>query len=153
MHWMILPLKRYADFEGRSRRMEYWMFQLLNIIVSIVLAGPFAFAVISADLAAGGQPVDEPLAAMGALGFASIGLYGLYVLAIICPAIAVTVRRFHDRGLSGWWVLGLTLGGMIPFIGFLASIASFIITLLPGDQGTNRFGPDPKDPTNAEIFA
>ncbi len=50
MEWMILPFKRYADFQGRSRRMEFWMFQLLNAIVALVLAGPFFFSYLSATV-------------------------------------------------------------------------------------------------------
>lgn len=160
MHWMILPFKRYADFKGRSRRMEYWMFAVLNFIVSIVLAGPFYFAFVgaamSADPAMGGS--DEALAqaimgGVGTLGTIGIGLYGLYVLAVIIPSIAVTVRRLHDRDMSGWWYLGFILASFIPFLGIIAGIAFLVLMFLPGTPGPNRFGPDPKDPSNADVFA
>ena len=59
MEWMILPFKRYADFQGRSRRMEFWMFQLLNAIVALVLAGPFFFSYLSATVAAAGDPARK----------------------------------------------------------------------------------------------
>ncbi|MEM1196538.1 MAG: DUF805 domain-containing protein [Pseudomonadota bacterium] len=153
MHWMILPFKRYADFQGRSRRMEFWMFQVLNIIVAAVLAGPIIFAVVSAAAAAelGGNP--NPLEALGTLGTASAGLYGLYALAAFIPSLAVTVRRLHDRDMSGWWYVGFALAGLIPFVGFIASIAFLVVLLLPGTAGSNRFGPDPKNPYEEDVFA
>lgn len=81
-------------------------------------------------------------------------LAGLFYLAVILPMIAVSVRRFHDRDLSGWWYLGGLLAGMIPYIGFLASIAMFVVTVLRGTDGENRFGPDPLKPlSSADVFA
>ncbi len=159
MEWMILPFKRYADFEGRSRRMEFWMFQLLNALVAAVLAGPFFVALICASLA----NVDDPAATeaavaelfAGGMGLSAIGvgLYGLYALAALIPSIAVTVRRLHDRDMSGWWYLGLTLASLIPLIGFVCSIALFVLMVLPGTSGSNRFGVDPKDPYAEDVFA
>lgn len=159
MQWMILPFKRYADFEGRSRRMEFWMFQLLNLIVALVFAGPFFFSFMGASMAAAGNPAAEAQLAenifAGGLGLSTIGLglYAIYALAVIIPSIAVTVRRFHDRDMSGWWYLGLTLAGLIPFVGFLGSIAMLVFMVLPGTEGSNRFGPNPKDPYAEDVFA
>lgn len=120
MEWMLLPLKRYADFQGRSRRKEYWMFLLGVVIVSIVVG------------------IIEGITGMaGMIG----GIYGpltlLLLLAIIVPAIAVQVRRFHDQDKSGWFVLL----GLIPFLGGLIVL---VFMLLEGTQGPNRFGEDPK---------
>ncbi|MEO0642403.1 MAG: DUF805 domain-containing protein [Pseudomonadota bacterium] len=153
MEWMILPFKRYADFQGRSRRMEYWMFQVLNVAIAVVLAGPFFFALISASAAAelGGSP--DPFEALGTFTLILTGLYGIYALVALIPGIAVTVRRFHDRDMSGWWYLGLALAGAIPFVGFIASIAFLVLMFLPGTDGPNRFGPDPKNPYNEDVFA
>lgn len=161
MEWMILPFKRYADFEGRSRRMEFWMFQLLNITVALVLAGPFFFSFMSASIAASasGDPaaeaamMEELLAGGFSLSMAGVLLYLIYALAVLVPSIAVTVRRFHDRDMSGWWYLGLTLAGLIPLVGFVGSIAMFVFMVLPGTSGSNRFGPDPKDPYAEDVFA
>lgn len=159
MEWMILPLKRYADFQGRSRRKEYWMFMLLNIIVMMVLAGPFIFNLISASAATAGSPGGDEaaIAAMmeggGGLSMISLGLYGIYALAVFIPSIAVTVRRLHDRDMSGWWYLGLVVAGLLPVVGFLASIALIVLMVLPGTQGANRFGADPKDPYAEDVFA
>lgn len=159
MEWMILPFKRYVDFQGRSRRKEFWMFQLLNLLVAVVLAGPFFVSFIGASVANADDPIaqEAALTAMleGGLGLSAIGLglYGIYALAAFLPSIAVTVRRFHDRDMSGWWYLGLILAGLIPFVGFVGSIALLVFMVLPGTQGSNRFGPDPKDPYSEDVFA
>jgi uncharacterized membrane protein YhaH (DUF805 family) len=159
MEWMILPFKRYADFQGRSRRMEFWMFQLLNFVVALVLAGPFFFSFMSASIASAGDPGADAAAIEAmfeggmTLSFVGVGLYGVYALAAFILSIAVTVRRFHDRDMSGWWYLGLTVAGVIPFIGFLGSIAFLVLMFLPGTPGSNRFGSDPKDPYAEDVFA
>lgn len=135
------------------------MFQLLNAIVALVLAGPFFFSSIGASIAAAGDPAAEAALAenlfAGGVGLSAVGLgiYGLYALAAFIPSIAVTVRRFHDRDMSGWWYLGLLAAGLIPFVGFIASIALLVLMCLEGTRGTNRFGPDPKDPYSEEVFA
>ena len=152
MNWMILPFKRYAEFSGRSRRMEYWMFALLNAIVVTVLM----FIVLGAGGAAGVLEADaagDPVAGMSAL-FGGLGIIIIiYALAILLPSIAVTVRRLHDRDMSGWWYLGAIIGGMIPLVGILVSIAFLVLMALPGTPGPNRFGPDPKGVGEAETFA
>lgn len=159
MQWMILPFKRYADFQGRSRRKEFWMFQLLNLGMILLLAGPFISSVVSASIANAGDQAatDAALAAMFEGGFslslAGLGLYGLYALAAFIPSIALTVRRLHDRDMSGWWYPGVAVAGLIPLVGFLASIAWFVLMVLPGTAGSNRFGPDPKDPYAEDVFA
>nr|WP_298929313.1 DUF805 domain-containing protein [uncultured Erythrobacter sp.] len=159
MHWMILPLKRYADFAGRSRRMEYWMFAVMNFVISMVLAGPAAFAYFAAiaavDPTAAGSEAEMAEALMGGigtLGWAGLSLYGLYFLAVLIPSIAVVVRRLHDRDMSGWWYLGFIVASLLPFVGILASIGFIVLMFLPGTDGPNRFGPDPKDPSNTEVF-
>ncbi len=76
MNWYLEVLKKYAVFNGRARRKEYWYFVLFNIIISIVLA------VMGMDL-----------------------LQWIYTLAVLIPGIAVTVRRLHDTERSGWWLL------------------------------------------------
>lgn len=129
MEWMLLPLKRYADFSGRSRRKEYWMFVLGVFIVAIVLS------------------IIENMAGLsGMVG----GVYGplmtIFFLGILIPSIAVQVRRFHDQDKSGWFVLL----ALIPFVGGLVVL---VFMCLEGTRGPNRFGPDPKDPSGAEVFA
>jgi len=162
MQWMILPFKRYADFKGRSQRKEFWMFQLLNLILAIVLVGPFFGSLIGASNASGDGPgaeeatveamVEAGLA--GGMGLTAIGLmlYGIFALAALIPSIAVTVRRLHDRDMSGWWYLGLVAASAIPLVGFAASIALLVLMVLPGTDGDNRFGPDPKNPYGQDVF-
>jgi len=132
MHWMLLPLKRYADFTGRSRRMEYWMFSLgLTVAVALFVFAMFAFMDFT-------EAMDFPAAI---LLFFGVGIIAW--LAIIVPSLAVSVRRFHDQDLSGWFVLL----GFIPYIGGLVMI---VFMCLPGTKGDNRYGRDPLDPDGVE---
>lgn len=79
---------------------------------------------------------------------------GLCLLATILPVLAVQIRRFHDRNMSGWWYLALVILGLVPYVGLIASIAILVISVLPGTVGTNKFGPDPLRPeVRAEVFA
>lgn len=154
LEWMIMPLKRYADFKGRSRRKEFWSFFLLNMIVIIVI---YALIVATGGGAAMMQSAMDnpgnPMAVYGSL-FGGIGLLlVLWGLATIVPNIAVAVRRLHDRDMSGWWYLGIFIGNFIPIVNIVAGIAFLVLMLLPGTPGPNRFGPDPKDPTSSEVFA
>lgn len=159
MQWMILPFKRYFDFEGRSRRMEYWMFILFNTAVALVLTGPVLFTAFGVALdpelsAAGDDAVGEAiLASMSGFGGLSLALYGLFALFAFIPSIAVTVRRLHDRDMSGWWYLGFTVAGILPLVGLIASLVFLVLLLLPGTAGSNRFGPDPKNPYDEDVFA
>lgn len=105
---MFLPLKKFADFEGRARRKEYWMFFLFSLIVSFVLGA-----------------IDEMITP-GGIGF--LGL--IFQLGVLVPSIAVAIRRMHDVGKSGWFIL-------IP-------IYNLILAVSEGEKGTNQYGPDPK---------
>ncbi len=156
LDWMILPLKRYADFSGRSRRMEYWSFILFNAIIYTVLiglmfAGGFPMMAAMSDPSMASDPTFSE--GPGALFWVGAGLLGIYALAVFIPMLAVVVRRLHDRDMSGWWYLGVIVASMIPFVGFIAGIAFLVLMVLPGTPGPNRFGPDPKDPAGAEVFA
>ncbi|MGX7925174.1 DUF805 domain-containing protein [Tsuneonella sp. HG094] len=149
MEWMILPFKRYAEFSGRSRRKEFWMFFLFNVIVYAVLA-ILAFGVLGAQVE---LDPNNPLSIYAGL-FSGAGLLILlYALATLLPNIAVSVRRLHDRDMSGWWYLGIMVASFIPLVGMLASIAYLVLMALPGTPGPNRFGPDPKGEGEAEAFA
>lgn len=151
MEWMILPFKRYAEFTGRSRRMEYWMFVLLQIIVYAVLALVVFGIGGGLEEFANADP-EDPMAVYSML-FSGAGLLMVvWWLATIIPSIAVGVRRLHDRDMSGWWYLGFIVLSIIPIVGIIASIAFLVIMLLPGTPGPNRFGPDPKDPSQAGVF-
>lgn len=151
MEWMLLPFKRYADFNGRSRRMEYWMFALFNLIVMVVLGGITFAGIGGMDAMMASTPGAMPQ--FGALAYLGGGLLGLYLLATLVPNIAVVVRRLHDRDMSGWWYLGVIVAGMIPLVGTLVSLGFLVLMFLPGTPGPNRFGPDPKDPAQADVFS
>ncbi|MCB2064548.1 MAG: DUF805 domain-containing protein [Novosphingobium sp.] len=152
LDWALLPFKRYFDFQGRSRRMEYWSFALLIFVIYIVLVGIMMAGGMSLA-ALSGDPAAAAAMEMGPLFYVGAGLLALFALAIIIPSIAVVVRRLHDRDMSGWWYLGFIVASMIPFVGFIASIALLVLMFLPGTVGPNRFGPDPKDPGSTEVFA
>ena len=148
MEWMLLPFKRYADFNGRSRRMEYWMFQVFNFIVLMavgLIVGLVGYATGSFESGSSG-PSTFLIIVLSILVLAWLAVF-------LVPSIAVTVRRLHDRDMSGWWYLGAVVVGMVPFIGYIASIGFTVLMFLPGTPGPNRFGPDPKDPTSASVFA
>ena len=119
MYWYLEVLKNYADFNGRATRKEYWYFALFNIIVSIALA------VID-----GVTGTFSAKAGMGMLG-------GLYMLGVLIPGLAVSVRRLHDTDRNGWWLLI----ALIPVIG---AIVLLVFMVQDGKLGENYYGPNPK---------
>jgi uncharacterized membrane protein YhaH (DUF805 family) len=124
MEWMLMPYKRYADFSGRSRRKEYWMFYLLFIIVYFVLGALMAMGAPSVD------PMTGEMSGGGAMATLGGGLLLLFVLGSFIPSLAVSIRRMHDQDRSGWWIL--------------CPILNIIFLFFDGTPGDNRFGPDPK---------
>jgi len=114
MNWYIAVLKKYAVFSGRAGRTEYWMFVLFNFIFSLAasLIGILTF---------------------GILYVVSI----LYGLAVFVPSLAVGVRRLHDVGKSGWYLLII----LIPIAGPIWFLVLMCIDSQPGD---NQYGPNPK---------
>ena len=110
---------KYFCFEGRARRKEYWMFALFNGIVGVAISW-------IASLLAG---------ATGMNGITYLG--ALYNLAVFIPGLAVSVRRLHDIGKSGWWFLIL----LVPFIGAIVLLIFFCLDSQPGG---NKYGPNPK---------
>lgn len=123
MEWMLMPFRRYVEFSGRSRRKEYWMFVLFNLIVYFVLALLFGAYQVT--------PEGEIDFGPGPM------LLSLYALIAFLPSLAVVVRRFHDQDKTGW----LALLALIPFIGGLIVLVFMVIE---GTRGPNRYGPDPK---------
>lgn len=101
-----MPLRRYADFQGRSRRMEYWMWVVFQILVYLVLT--IMMFAVGGSVMALAQDAESP-AAMAGLGGGMLivmGLIGIFWLATIIPSLAVMVRRLHDSNKSGFWLLG-----------------------------------------------
>lgn len=120
MNWYLKVLNQYADFSGRARRKEYWMFVLFNMIFAIV-------AMI----------LDNVLGiAWELIGYGP--LYALYLLVMFIPGLAVSVRRLHDVGKSGWMFLIV----LIPIVG----VIWFLVLLCSdGQQGSNKWGQNPKE--------
>ena len=137
MSLMFQPFKKYADFQGRARRSEYWLFSLFCFIVGMV------FTILR--IATGGLESLES-GRMDPIGILNL----LFSLAILVPSLAVGFRRLHDTNRSAWWILI----GLIPIIGWIVLL---VFTLLPVAPGPNRFGPDPKSPLagvdTAEVFS
>ena len=121
MNWYLEVLKKYAVFSGRARRKEYWFFALFNVLISFVLG----FIEVGMGL------VDK--SGRGPLS-------GLYTLAILIPGIAVSVRRLHDTGRSGWWLLI----ALIPCVG---AIILLVFMVQDSEPGPNQYGPNPKEAT------
>lgn len=138
MEWMLMPYRRYADFSGRSRRREYWMFALFYVLVMIALNAVFG----TNEVERGNGAFSYGSRLVGAGGW--IG--GLFWLVSIVPGLAVSVRRLHDQDRTGW----LLLLWFIPVLGWFALL---VLMCLEGTRGPNRFGPDPKNPTPADVFS
>ena len=120
MNWYLEVLRKYAVFDGRARRKEYWMFALFNIIIILALG------------------LVEGLLGIGDLGGSGYGPLSLiYSLGIILPSVGVAIRRLHDTGRSGWWLL-ITL---IPILGGLVVL---VFMILDSQPGSNQYGPNPK---------
>ncbi len=112
MNWFLIALRQYATFSGRARRKEYWFFFLIYLLIFI------------------GLGLLDRLLGMDLLG-------KLFVLAMLLPSVAVGVRRLHDTGRTGWWLLI----GLVPILGLLL----IYFAVLDSDPGTNAYGPSPKN--------
>lgn len=114
--------QKYADFSGRARRSEYWYF-VLAYFVAIV-----ALEILGVILGAIAKP----------LGVLVLIVLFVAILGIIVPSLAVGVRRLHDTGKSGWFLLF----GLIPFVGGLILLVFMVMDSTPGP---NQYGPNPKE--------
>ena len=164
MEWMLMPYRRYAEFSGRSRRNEYWMFMLLVVIIEAVLLGLMFGAGFSAFAALGGATAVDRTAGLSGIG-PLLWIVGIVLvvwgLATIIPSIALAVRRLHDRNMSGWYLVGLfvavlilsRLGSIGSLLTFVVEIGWLVLMALPGTQGPNKYGPDPLGRSDAEVFA
>lgn len=113
MEWYKeVVLRKYAQFDGRAHRTEYWNFFLFNVLIYL------------------GISVVEALVGLGGL------VSGLYGLAVLVPGIAAAVRRLHDTGRAGWWVLL----ALVPLVG---AIALLVLLAQEGEPGANAYGEGP----------
>ncbi|WP_030322253.1 DUF805 domain-containing protein [Streptomyces sp. NRRL B-3229] len=112
MNYFLDVLKKYAVFSGRARRKEYWMYMLFVAIIYVVLL------VIGIAAKVTWLPI-------------------IFYVAILLPSLGVTIRRLHDTGRSGWWILF----GLVPLVG---GITLFVFSVLDSEPGDNKYGPNPK---------
>ena len=130
MNWYIRVLKKYAVFSGRARRKEYWMFYLFNVIFSLVAM--LLNLVIVLGIGLGGF---SPLSIVYTASVVFVPI--VYAIAVFVPGLAVSVRRLHDIGKSGWYVLII----LIPIAG---PIWFLVLMCLDSQPGDNKYGPNPK---------
>ena len=123
MNYFLEALGKYAVFAGRSRRSEYWFFVLFSCLIAVALA--------LAGLYVAGVTAGPPTLAEY--------LVDLFSLLIFLPSLAVSVRRLHDVGMSGWWVLL----NLVPF----GSLVVMGFSLQDSQSGDNKYGPNPKEVT------
>ena len=118
--YYVQGLEQYADFEGRARRAEFWWFNLvlygINMVIVIL-----------------GAVLGEFLAVLETVSTVVLWIHGL---ALLLPQLAVTARRLHDTGKSGWWMLLI----LIPILGWIPLL---VFLLTPSDAGQNRYGREP----------
>jgi uncharacterized membrane protein YhaH (DUF805 family) len=141
--YYINPIKNhYFDFNGRTRRRDYWFFALINAPINIILIA------------------TSPFTLGNVMGISILGL--IYSLAIFSPSLSLMVRRLHDIGKSGWWALigfapiallslkhqidkvSIVSGAFISLIGFVIIIWLIILLATDSQKGSNQYGENPK---------
>jgi uncharacterized membrane protein YhaH (DUF805 family) len=120
-HYYLDSIKnRFADFDGRASRSEYWYFALFNFAIFM-----------GAGIIAGILGTISPKLTMIVMGILS-----LFMIALLIPSLALTVRRLHDTGKSGW----MLLLGLIPLVGPIILLVFYVTESTPG---LNEYGPNP----------
>ncbi|GGH11558.1 DUF805 domain-containing protein [Sphingobacterium alkalisoli] len=133
MEWYLKVVRdNYANFNGRARRKEFWMFTLFNFIISSILA------IID-------QVMGLTYGIENQIGMENGILQSIYGLAVFIPSLAVAVRRLQDTSKSGWNLLWV-----FTCIGIFYILYLYIVE---GDHGQNKYGPDPKEDENQDPFA
>jgi len=128
--WKKALIENYANFEGRARRTEYWYFVLFKVLLVLIIY-PTGIALVGID--ENGSALNFPIL-----------VFIVGYLAMLIPSLAVSVRRLHDTGKSGWFYLLniIPLGGLVLFIFYLQD----------SDPGNNEWGPNPKELYTDEIY-
>ena len=122
-------LENYVNFEGRARRSEYWYYTLAQIllIISVLILGSIFIGAFELEML---TPIFG-------------GLYVLLTFGLLLPSLGVAVRRLHDTGRSGWFILL----GLIPFGGLIL----LVFYIQDSDLSHNKWGPNPKQELNEEF--
>ncbi len=119
MEYIWTAFKRTFEIRGRSRRTEYWMYTLFISIIGVI------FVIVDGVM---GWELDEDLGVTSAV----------FLLLTLITSVTVLIRRLHDTGRTGWWIL-------LSFIPLVGSIVLFIFTVLDSTPGANKYGPNPKE--------
>lgn len=174
MKWFIKCFKQYADFSGRARRKEFWWFNLINFIIMMILIAGWIWPIVSTSIEAGINGMDAPdveTLTITLMKSPFLYIYIIYYLAILIPNIAVSVRRLHDIGKSGFWYF-LPVGGsvltmfanlasqsnmvlyiVLALIALAISIVFLVWMFMDSKYGPNQYGLNPKgegNPKNEE---
>ena len=169
MEYMLMPYRKlYRLIEGRSPRREYWMFTLLVVIVMVVMVG-LIFSVaggLGAMMPNAGDPgslngAGMLGAMMGGMGIGAIVVFFIFYVWLLLTSVAafaVTIRRLHDLNLSGWFILlfyavGIACALISMWLYWAAVIGWIVVMCLPGTQGSNKYGANPYESANPEVFA
>ena len=131
MKWYFKVFRQYADFTGRARRKEYWMFHLFHLIILIPLI------LLDEKPAFIYNEYDTPIISVIEI------IVLIYFLIALIPTLAVTVRRLHDTGRSGWWYL-------ITFVPYVGNLIILIFACYDSQYGKNKWGPNPKGIGNGD---
>jgi uncharacterized membrane protein YhaH (DUF805 family) len=143
MQAMVIPFQRYADFKGRSSRLEYWMFTLLYWAVMI-----FGFALVGIGGATAEKSQGGDLPLLGGIG---ITIVILWWLVTIIPCLALDVRRLHDQDKAG--ALVILFIGLTFIFSIFGWIVQTVFMCIDGTPGPNQYGPDPNGPVDTgDIF-
>lgn len=118
MNCFLQALQKYATFSGRARRSEYWYFFLMYLLIFVLLA------IVDG--------ITGSFSAKSGVGLLS----GVFALAMLLPSLAVGVRRLHDIGRSGWWLL-------IAFVPLIGGIVLLLFAVKVGTPGDNEYGATP----------
>ena len=138
MNWYLQAMRKYADFSGRARRREYWFYELFTTLIGVAIV-----LIILLWVAGSVRALNVGMAGTAGMGAGALGIfYIVYGLGNLLPSLAVSVRRLHDTGRSGWWVL-------ISLVPFAGGIVLLVFFLLDSQPGANRYGPNPKETGSA----
>lgn len=142
--WMIQPLRRYVDFSGRSGRREFWFYCLFLLLCYLAAIAIIVAVASAAEISNSGFNLG--------VGMTTLVLIGIIYVGNFVPGLALSARRLHDLGLSGWLLVAAAL--VIMFLNIFGWIGYMVVMALPPQKGTNAYGPPVYDEDMvADVFA